>query len=112
VDLNPTISDFWFRYEDWATQHKQPRSHERTALSWRHLLEMASPRTLGDVTRETIESFKSYRLKQSVKIQTVNNDVKDIQAIFGRAIKEGWCLASDMNVQDPRIRPLSASGGN
>ena len=90
VDINPTVSDFWPRYEEWAIQHKQPRSHERTALSWRHLLEMASPQRLGDVTRETIESFKSYRLKQSVELQTVNNDVKDIQAIFGRAIKEGW----------------------
>lgn len=90
VDINPTIADFWIRYEEWAGHHKQPRSHERTALSWRHLMNMASPQRLGDISRATIEAFKRYRLTQGVKVQTINNDVKDLQAIYGRAIKEGW----------------------
>lgn len=104
VDINPTIADFWKRYEEWAKQHKQPRSHERTALSWRHLVDMAEPVRLGDITRDTIEDFKRKRLKDKAKPQTINNDVKDVQAIIGRAIKEGWYTGANPVVGVERFK--------
>jgi len=89
-DKDPAVDDFWQRYSEWAAAHKRPRSIERTDLSWRHLTVFAEPKKLGDVTRDTIEKYKAWRKKADVTDQTVNNELRDLQAIFSRAIREEW----------------------
>lgn len=88
--VDPDVEEFWKEYSAWANAHKRPRSIERTALSWKHLLSFAHPSRLGDISRQTIEDFKRARLAAGVKPQTVNNELRDLQAIFSRAIKQQW----------------------
>ena len=86
----PPVKEFWKAYSEWAAAHKRPRSIERTDLSWRHLIAFAAPARLGSVTRETVEKYKKYRKKQGVKDVTVNDELRDLQAIFSRGITQGW----------------------
>ncbi len=89
-DLNPDVDAFWEKYEAWAQRHKRPSSIERSKAAWKHLTEFIAPRRLGDVRRSDIERLKTHLLDIPLKHESINGYLRDLQAIFNRAINERW----------------------
>lgn len=90
VKVNPDIEIFWRKYLEWAEQHKRPSSIEATRISWQHLLDHTGAGRLGDITTEDVESFKHARRKRGNSPVSINDYLRDINAVFNRAIKQGW----------------------
>ncbi len=87
---NPTCQEHWEKHKAWMQEHREPRTLETHEMFWNQLLEFTKARRLGDIGKENIEQFKKHRKQEGNGNQTVNNGLKDIQAIYNRAIKEGW----------------------
>lgn len=87
---NPDVSVFWEKYLAWAREHKRPRTIDTEIVSWEQLIEFTKAKRVGDIRKSHIEAFKKHRRKTGNSDQTVNNKLKDIQAMFNRGIKEGW----------------------
>ncbi len=86
-DKNPTVVAFWEEYlAGYARSHKRPRSVMRTEVAWRQLMEFTGAQRLGDITKSDIESFKAHRKKRGNADQTVNNALREIKAVYNRAI--------------------------
>ena len=57
---------------------------------WGYLMEHAQPKRLGDVTPQDLETYKTWRRSLGNSEQTVNNHLKDLQALYNRAAKMGF----------------------
>lgn len=90
VPKNPSVDVFWEKYFEWAKDHKRPRSIDTGLTSWKHLIQFTGAKRVGDVRRADIEAFKKWRTAEGNTRQTVNNALRDLQAIFNRGIKEGY----------------------
>jgi len=88
-EKNPPIDVFWEDYLRWARDHKRPQSIQRETIFWKQLMEFAQPQRLGDVTSQDIEGFKRWRRERGNSEQTINNGLKDIQAIYNHALRLG-----------------------
>lgn len=89
-DKNPPVDEFWQDYlHTYAIPHKRPRAVQRTESFWRQLLEFTDAQRLGDITKRDIEEFKRWRKKQGNADQTVNNALRELKALFNRAVKMG-----------------------
>ncbi len=86
---NPPVDLFWERYLEYAHQHLRDRTIEIQSLFWRQLMEFTEAQRLGDVTRNDIEGFKKWKKDRGAADLSVNNALKDVRAIYNRAIKLG-----------------------
>lgn len=86
-ERNPSVAIFWEEYlEKYARTHKRPRSVMRTEVAWRQLIEFTGAQRLGDIAKSDIESFKHHRKKKGNADETINNALREISAVFNRAI--------------------------
>jgi len=88
--INPTCDEFWDKYEEWMKKHREPATLAVQTIFWNQLLQFTKAKRLGDITQQNIESFKIYRRENGKTPTTINNALKDFQAMFNRAIKEKW----------------------
>lgn len=80
--------------------------HERY---WKYVTEHVKPKRLGDVRPDDIESFKRWRRREGNAEQSVNNYLRDLQAIYNRAITWGYFTGENPVKQVARYkvsRPL------
>lgn len=91
-DRNELVSVFWPKYEAWAVEHFAEHTVFLHRSAWGHLIEFCNPTRLGDVTPEHIENCKR-ALRKKWKPRTVNNWLRDIQAIYNKAIRKLNCFS-------------------
>ncbi len=89
-EQNALIGDFWPEYQFWASQHLEPATRALHERFWGYLMEHAQPKRLGDVTPRDLESYKTWRRSVGNSEQTVNNHLKDLQALYNRSAKMGF----------------------
>lgn len=89
AEKNPAVGVFWAKYLDWANDHKRPRSIDTAETAWRYLVEFTKVKKVGDITPADIEAFKKSRRGRGNTPTTVNNFLRDIQAVINRGIKLG-----------------------
>jgi integrase len=77
-------------YLDWANDHKRPRAIEESKRAFLEFMGFVQLERVGAVTRLDIERFKQWHLKKGTKKITVNNKLRDIQAVIGRGIRQGF----------------------
>lgn len=91
--INPLCEDFWKQYEEWAQQNRRSRTIETQKRYWDVLVEFTGAKRMRDFRRADFERMKAERHKlgkSGWSKQTVNNALKDYQAIWNRGILEGW----------------------
>lgn len=87
-EQNPSVDVFWSKYvNEYAKEHKRPRAIERTESFWCQLLDFTKAQRLGDISKRDIEAFKLRRRQLGNSEQTVNNALRELKALFNRAIK-------------------------
>jgi integrase len=84
---NPTVEEFARAYGRWAEHHHKRKTRETELQRWQVFIDWHKPKRLGDVTRQDIQRFKLHLLESGMSKVTVNNYLRDIQALFGHAIK-------------------------
>jgi integrase len=84
---NPTTEEFIRAYDRWAEHHHKRKTRETELQRWQTFISWRKPKRLGDVTRQDIQRFKIHLLESGLSKTTVNNYLRDIQALFGHAIK-------------------------
>lgn len=89
-DVNPEVNSFWQKYLAWAEDHNRPKTIEIKTNFWVQLMAFTRAKRLGDITRQDIEAFKKWKKGNGAADQSVNNALKDIQAIYNDAIRQGW----------------------
>lgn len=87
---NPACGEFIAKYKKWAASHRRERSTSTSLTSWRHLMEFSNPKRVGDIHPDDLERFKEHLLSDGNTKQTVNNKLKDVQAIISRGMRQGW----------------------
>lgn len=86
---NPPVDIFWERYLEYANAHLRERTIEIQTLFWGQLMEFTKAQRLGDIRQKDIEEFKRWKKEKGAADQSVNNALKDIQAIYNHALKLG-----------------------
>ena len=71
-------------------KHREPATLAVQTIFWNQLIEFTRAERLGDITQQDVEAFKIHRYLKGKTLRTVNNSLKDFQAMFNRAIKEKW----------------------
>lgn len=89
-EKNARIDEFWPEYLTWAHEHLAPTTVDLHQRCWGYLVEHSGRTRLGDITPEDIEACKRWRRAEGNSEQSVNNYLRDFQAIFNRAIKWGY----------------------
>jgi len=87
---NPTCKAFWSDYVEWMREHREPATLRVQSVFWKQLMDFTKAKHLGDITKQDLEAFKRFREANGIAQQSINNSLKDYQAMFNRAIKEGW----------------------
>lgn len=84
-------------YVDWLRSHRANATLHIHRRFWRALLAHTNAKRLSGIKRADIESFKraasENRIPGQAKAwndQTINNALRDIQAMYNRAIREEW----------------------
>ena len=91
--LNPEVGDFWASYEAWARENRRSRTIETQRRFWEVLVEFTGAERMNEIRRGDFERLKTARKRLGThgwSEQTVNNALKDYQAIWNRGIREGW----------------------
>jgi len=78
------------KYLAFCLVDKKPFTVVRTKVSLGHYEKFAKPKTLSDVTPETLEQFKGHRKAQGIGNATINVDVKKVKALMRRAMLWGY----------------------
>jgi len=86
---NPLVDVFWDQYSAWAEQHLRKPTREIIERHWRQLIGFTGAKRLGDVRQKDVEAFKASRKGAGAADRSVNNALKDIKAVYNRAIKLG-----------------------
>ena len=84
---DPKADVFWAQYVKWAESHLAAATIELHVRHWGYLREHSGMKCLGDVTSALLEEFKRWRREKGNSEQSVNNCLRDLQAIFNKAIK-------------------------
>ncbi|KKN32680.1 hypothetical protein LCGC14_0811410 [marine sediment metagenome] len=84
---NPKAIAFWAHYLKWAESHLAAATIDLHTRHWRYLCERSGMGRLGDVTPAILEDFKRWRRKLGNSEQSINNYLRDLQAIYNKAIK-------------------------
>lgn len=84
---DPTVLEFLRAYDRWAEYHHKRKTRETELQRWRTFVGWCKLKYLGDVTRQDIQRFKLHLLESGKSKATVNNYLRDIQAMYGHAIK-------------------------
>ncbi|MDZ4857743.1 MAG: tyrosine-type recombinase/integrase [Candidatus Hydrogenedentes bacterium] len=87
--LDLPVEAFWAKYEAWAREHRRDATLKIQTTFWKALIEHSGAYRMSQITRITLEEFKTAQLGRWSKA-SVNSALKDIRAIFNRAIKQGW----------------------
>lgn len=91
--IDPPVDAFWEKYVTWARTHRRPATIAIQTTFWNQLIAATGATHLSQITKQSIEQFKDAkrgkRDDDRVK-RSINNALKDFQAIFNRAIREGW----------------------
>jgi len=88
-ERNPAVNVFWARYLAYAYDHLRESTVEIQTLFWKQLMQFTGAQRLGDIRQEDVEAFKKWKKDKGAADQSVNNALKDIQAIYNRAKKLG-----------------------
>ena len=87
------IEEFFKRYLGWVRANRRPQTLESyTSITngfTKFLNGHSDIKKVGDITPLLLEDYKIYRIKR-VKDWTVNNDIKDLKAIFNKALEWGF----------------------
>ena len=89
-EKNPSVEHFWAMYLEHAQTQFRPTTIEIQSYFWKQLMEFTGAKNLGDIKQSDIIRFKSWMKKKGSSVQTINNALKDIRAIYNKAIKFGW----------------------
>lgn len=86
-----STATFWPDYEKWARANKGQRSVDQECIDWNHFITALRPQTLGTVTAQHVERFKSY-LRDVRKMEniTINNTCIRMRAIYNHAARLGY----------------------
>ncbi len=85
-----SIEAFWPKYLEWARRHKRSRSIETEQNFWRKFVDFTGVAQLGEVTTGHVEEWKERKRADRWSDVTINDSLKDLQAIFNRAVKLGF----------------------
>ncbi len=72
-------------YLEWSKVNK--RSYRRDDLSCRNLLKSFSGMSLKDISSWHVEKYKSKRLKEGMKVATVNRELACLKHIYSKALE-------------------------
>ncbi len=112
-DISP--SEFWQRYQEWATIHKSRASLEREDIVWRQLTEFLKPKKLGHITRQDVEKFKTHLIRdRHLKNISINGHFKHLRCMYNHAKKLGMYDGenpferfSALPIEDKPVKSLS-----
>ena len=90
---NPTLTEFWKLYSEWATANKRLMSHKRATIFWEQFTAHVQAHRLGDITKADVQSFIAWRREVGNSKVTANSALKDLRAIINRGIRQGWYTA-------------------
>lgn len=76
-------------------EHREPATLRVQTVFWNQLMDFTKAKHLGDITKDDLNSFKQFRESQGIAHQSINNALKNYQAMFNRAIKKGWYTGSN-----------------
>jgi integrase/recombinase XerD len=91
VTRNPTFEQFEEKYKAWARQYHTRLTRETQWYRWRSFVEFLKARgraRLGDITRRDVRDFVTELLGSGKAKTTVNNHLRDYQAMFEHAIRD------------------------
>lgn len=86
----PTITELWQRYADWAASHRAAKTIESRRRAVKGFLEATGVDRLSDVTPDAIEAYKAQRGATAGKPRTVNESMSALKAFAGRCIRQKW----------------------
>jgi len=86
-------------YLEWSKANK--KSHKTDCLNTSRLLESFSGMSLKDITSWHIEKYKSKRLKDGLRVASVNREVACLKHIFTKAIE--WGKAKENPVKKVKL---------
>src|SRR3990172_2471176 len=87
VKISPSVTfDVMVKhYLEWSKVNK--RSYRRDVLSCRNLLKSFSGMSLKEISSWHVEKYKSKRLKEGMKVATVNRELACLKHIFTKALE-------------------------
>jgi integrase len=99
-----TLSELMDRYMLEVVSHKAPRTQETNKVQIAHLLSFFGDITLDKVTPESISRYRSKRLADGVKLQTIRYELIILSHAFNIAVREWqWVRLNPMKfIKMPR----------
>lgn len=104
--INPTCEAFWSLYAEWARYNRRARTLETQKHFWDVLVAFTGAKRMNEFRRADFERLKVERKRivaNGWSEQTVNNALKDYQAIWNRGLAEGWIVAENPVVSIERF---------
>ncbi len=83
-----TLTDLMDRYSQEVVIHKAPRTQDTNRIQITHLLSFFGNITLDKITPESISRYRSKRLSDGVKLQTVRYELIILSHAFSIAVRE------------------------
>lgn len=99
---NPTVETFQAAYDVWARNHLKQKTRDTQRQRWQDFIVWIADQhgvagedfaaksklvRMGDVSKQSIQQFKTHLLDAGMSKATVNNYIRDISAHFGHAMK-------------------------
>ena len=85
---NYSWADFVKKYLDYSKTNKRQRTWDLDTTALKSFADFARPKTMGDISKERLEEWKSHRLKD-ISPTSVNIHLRQIKAGFRKAVEWG-----------------------
>lgn len=105
------LDALWAKYEVWARDHQSVATIARRATFWKQFKAITGVHVVSEVTRARVEEFKKAKRgkRDDDQVKTsINNALRDFQAVFNRAIEERWIAGDNPFVGVERYKTTKA----